>query len=57
MPLIVQKFGGTSVADAERIARCARRVITIRDGVVTGDEPVTDRRLVEAGEYAREVAV
>ncbi len=39
------------------IARCARRVITIRDGVVTGDEPVTDRRLVEAGEYAREVAV
>ncbi len=27
MALIVQKFGGTSVADAERIARCARRVV------------------------------
>ena len=31
MPTIVQKFGGTSVADAERIMRCARRVIDARD--------------------------
>ncbi len=27
MPLIVQKFGGTSVADAEKIHRAARRAI------------------------------
>ncbi len=31
MPLIVQKFGGTSVADAERIHRAARRAIAARD--------------------------
>jgi aspartate kinase len=30
MPLIVQKFGGTSVADAERIHRAARRAIEAR---------------------------
>ncbi|HEX2050402.1 MAG TPA: aspartate kinase, partial [Actinomycetota bacterium] len=27
MALVVQKYGGTSVADAERIARVARRVV------------------------------
>ena len=31
MPTIVQKFGGTSVADPERIRRCARRVIDARN--------------------------
>src|SRR6476469_9436875 len=31
MGLIVQKFGGTSVADAERIHRAARRAIAARD--------------------------
>lgn len=30
MPTIVQKFGGTSVADPERILRCARRVTEAR---------------------------
>ena len=33
MPLLVQKFGGTSVADAERILAAARRAIRAhRDG-------------------------
>ena len=27
MPIVVQKFGGTSVADAEKIKRAARRAI------------------------------
>src|SRR5690349_24889831 len=31
MGLIVQKFGGTSVADAERIHRAARRAIAARE--------------------------
>jgi aspartate kinase len=31
MPLIVQKFGGTSVADAERIHRAARRAIAAKE--------------------------
>src|SRR5687767_13792035 len=30
MPTIVQKFGGTSVADAQRILRCARRAVEAR---------------------------
>ena len=30
MPTIVQKFGGTSVADPERIMRCAARVVEAR---------------------------
>ena len=29
MPIIVQKFGGTSVADAEKIRRAAAKVIKI----------------------------
>ena len=33
MGIIVQKFGGTSVADAEKIRRAARRVIeTVKKG-------------------------
>ncbi len=31
MSLIVQKFGGTSVGDAERIKRVARRVVSVRE--------------------------
>jgi len=31
MGLIVQKFGGTSVADAERIHRCAKRAIAAKE--------------------------
>ncbi|MDD4888952.1 MAG: aspartate kinase [Phycisphaerae bacterium] len=31
MSLIVQKFGGTSVADAERIARCAGRAVRAKE--------------------------
>ncbi len=31
MALIVQKYGGSSVADAERIRNVARRVATARD--------------------------
>jgi aspartate kinase len=31
MPLIVQKFGGTSVADAERIHRAARRAVAAKE--------------------------
>ncbi len=31
MPLIVQKFGGTSVGDVERIANVARRVATRKE--------------------------
>ena len=30
MPTIVQKFGGTSVADAEKIRRCAQRAFDAR---------------------------
>jgi aspartate kinase len=31
MSIIVQKFGGTSVADAEKIRRAARRVIKTKE--------------------------
>ncbi len=37
MGLIVQKYGGTSVGDAERIARVAERVVTTREA---GDQVV-----------------
>ncbi len=37
MPIIVQKYGGTSVADAERIKNVARRIIKTRQG---GDQVV-----------------
>ncbi len=32
MGLIVQKFGGTSVADAERVGRCAGRAVRAKEG-------------------------
>ncbi len=31
MPIVVMKFGGTSVADAERIKRAARRIVDKRE--------------------------
>jgi aspartate kinase len=31
MPTIVQKFGGTSVADPQRIMRCAARIVEARN--------------------------
>ena len=37
MALIVQKYGGTSVADAERIKNVARRIAETRD---TGNQVV-----------------
>jgi len=37
MPLIVQKYGGSSVADAERIKNVARRIAQVRD---KGDQVV-----------------
>ena len=37
MALIVQKYGGSSVADAERIKRVAERIVTARK---TGDDVV-----------------
>ena len=30
--IVVMKFGGTSVADAERIKRAARRIVERREG-------------------------
>ena len=30
MPLVVQKYGGTSVGDAERVSNVARRVVETR---------------------------
>ena len=56
MDLIVQKFGGTSVADAERIRRAARRAIQAKlDGnhvvmVVSAMGKTTDKLLALAGE-------
>ncbi len=51
MTLVVQKFGGTSVADPERIKRVARRVVAAADGgvqacvVVSAMGDTTDRLL------------
>ena len=56
MELVVQKFGGTSVADAERIRRAARRAIQAKlDGnhvvmVVSAMGKTTDKLLALAGE-------
>jgi aspartate kinase len=54
MALIVQKYGGTSVADVERIRNVARRVAETRDGgnevvvVVSAMAGVTDRMIALA---------
>jgi aspartate kinase len=37
MPLIIQKYGGTSVANAERIKNVARRIAAAKD---KGDQVV-----------------
>jgi aspartate kinase len=58
MALIVQKFGGSSVADADRIRRCAQRAYdTHRRGnqvvvVVSAMGKATDRLIDLAGEIA-----
>ena len=33
-PIVVMKFGGTSVADAERIKRAARRIVAKRERAI-----------------------
>ena len=38
MAIVVQKYGGTSVADADRIKNVARRISQVKDG---GDQVVT----------------
>ncbi len=59
MALIVQKFGGTSVADAERIRAVARRVVETADGgdrvcvVVSAMGHTTDELLGLAASVAR----
>ncbi len=58
MPLVVQKFGGTSVADAERIRSVARRIVdTYNDGngvvaVVSAMGSGTDELLSLAGDVS-----
>jgi len=58
MPLIVQKFGGSSVADADRIRRCAQRVYDARRAgsdvvvVVSAMGKTTDRLI----ELSKEIA-
>src|SRR5207237_5486661 len=56
MPVIVQKYGGTSVADAERIRAVAERVLAAKDDgydvvvVVSAMGDTTDRLLAMAHE-------
>ena len=57
MPLVVQKFGGTSVANAERVMAAARRAIRARqDGnqvvVVVSARGDTTDDLIEHPEFA-----
>ncbi|MCP4709136.1 MAG: aspartate kinase [Planctomycetes bacterium] len=58
MDLIVQKFGGTSVADAERIHRAARRAIKVKQAgndvvmVVSAMGDTTDRLVSLANEIS-----
>ncbi len=58
MPLVVQKYGGTSVADADRIRNVARRVVdTYKDGnqvvtVVSAMGKSTDDLLSLAGDVS-----
>ena len=60
MTLIVQKFGGTSVADPERIKKAASRVLeSIKQGnqvvvVVSAMSGVTDRLLTVGAELGGE---
>src|SRR3984893_19572414 len=58
MPLVVQKFGGSSVATAERITRAARRAIRVRQAgnhvivVVSARGDTTDELI----ELAKEIS-
>lgn len=58
MALLVQKFGGSSVADADRIRRCAQRAYDARRAghdvvvVVSAMGKTTDRLIELAGEVA-----
>ncbi len=58
MPLVVQKFGGTSVANAERIMAAARRAIRARQAgnqvvvVVSARGDTTDELIELAGEIS-----
>ena len=58
MPLIVQKYGGTSVGSAERIKNVAKRIVeTQREGcqivaVISAMSGVTDSLIKLAGEIS-----
>lgn len=60
MALIVQKFGGTSVADADRIRNVARRVVETYEGgndvvvVVSAMGSTTDELIALAGDVSTE---
>lgn len=62
MGLIVQKFGGTSVADAERIFRVAKRIINTRNAgnsvvaVVSAQGDTTDDMIEKAAEINPEAS-
>src|ERR671928_91489 len=59
MPLIVQKFGGSSVADTDRIRRCAQRAYDAKRAgndvvvVVSAMGKTTDKLIELAGEIRR----
>ncbi len=56
--IVVMKFGGTSVADAERIKRAARRIVERREGganvvaVLSARGKTTDELIAMAGEVS-----
>ena len=56
--IVVMKFGGTSVADAERIKRAARRIVEKRDaghrvvGVLSARGKTTDELIAMAAEVS-----
>ena len=58
MGLIVQKFGGTSVADAERLKRAARRIVARREeghrvvAVLSARGKTTDELVSQAQEIS-----
>jgi aspartate kinase len=58
-PIVVMKFGGTSVADAERIKRAARRIVQRREegnnvvAVLSARGKTTDELLAMAHEVSR----
>ncbi|MBS1868313.1 MAG: aspartate kinase [Actinobacteria bacterium] len=58
MPTVVMKFGGTSVADAERIKRAARRIVAAREqgnrvvAVLSARGKTTDELIAAAAEIS-----